>query len=217
MINKNEQFNLTKEWYLNQTDFKDWTRYFYLMKTIQRIKPGTILEIGAGNHLLKNIVNIRDYFTIDLNKNLMPDFVCDIREHLLELDNRFDCIVCTEVLEHIPLHDVKGALSNICSYLVPGGRALIMLPFKKPYISISTPINPTPVQFTIPKFRNLKVVDPYHYWEIGLEGITLNQISGMLSEQFIIMEYKYIPYHGYWILEKWRKHDKPETENTGLV
>lgn len=201
MDSKLEQFNLSKQWYINHTDFKDWTRYFYLLKTIQQQNPGTILEIGAGNHVLKNCTNHPNYLTMDLNKNLNPDFLCDIRDFQLGLQNRIDCIVCTEVLEHIPFEDVPKAVYNLLLYLRENGRVLIMIPYKKPYAAISTPINPTPFTITIPKFRNLKVTDPYHYWEIGLEGIKIKDIETIYRNLGAkIMQYKYIPYHAYWIL-----------------
>lgn len=195
------QFDLSQQWYIDHTDFKDWTRYFYLFKTILKLKPTSILEIGAGNGVLKNALNYENYFTLDMNVNLNPDFVSDVREYRNYLYHKFDCIVCTEVLEHIPLSDVSKTVENLYLYL-KSGHLLVMIPHKKPYISFSTPLNPTPIQITAPKFRNFKVVDPYHYWEVGLEGVKVNDIRKILEVNFKVVDYKYIPYHDYWVLEK---------------
>jgi SAM-dependent methyltransferase len=47
--------------------------------------------------------------------------------HLSFADSQFDCVICMEVLEHVP--DYRLALRELARTLRPGGRALLTFPF----------------------------------------------------------------------------------------
>ena len=199
-----EQFELDKSYYLEHMDFKDWLRYFYVIKDIQDINPANILECGTGNDVVKNIIKptVDKYVTLDLNEKLKPDIIGNIITRYTGMINHFDCVIACEILEHINYALLEGTLENLVSYLKPDGKIIFTLPHKRPYCSISTILNVNPVHFYLPKFRHRGNVDSCHKWEIG-SGISKQDINTIIENiNCKIIKYRDIPYHGYWIIEK---------------
>lgn len=67
-----------------------------------------------------------NYTTTDLNSP-----IADVKADICNLpfkDNEFDFIICNHVLEHIP-NDTK-AMQEIYRVLVPGGTAILQVPYK---------------------------------------------------------------------------------------
>jgi glycosyltransferase involved in cell wall biosynthesis len=101
-----------------------------------------VLEIGAGiGNLTRGFVP-RDRYTVTDVNELYLDYLrgafmgrpyLDVRRCDLEkpsdfdaLEGGYDTVVCLNVLEHVP--DEAGALANIHRALVPGGRAIVLVP-----------------------------------------------------------------------------------------
>jgi glycosyltransferase involved in cell wall biosynthesis len=110
-----------------------------------RISPwlgNSILEIGSGlgNLTLRSIPRdhyvatdvdpmhltylrsrFRDYPYLDVKEVdvQMPD-------HFAGMENQFDTVICLNVLEHVP--DYESSLRNMFAALLPGGRAIILVP-----------------------------------------------------------------------------------------
>ena len=104
-IDFDSQFSMNYEDYLKGIDLSNWYRYYFIIREVIKIKPKSILEIGAGNEIVKNCLNkfVKDYKTMDINPKLKPDILSDLREFKPELKEKFDCVICAEVLEHMPL------------------------------------------------------------------------------------------------------------------
>ena len=112
-----KKFNIQvpKEHYFEKYD--DVTRfisYFYQIDIVRELKPSNVLEIGIGNkttanYLKQNGINID---TCDIDKELDPDYVADIRDLPFE-DKSYDAVLACEILEHIPWKDVDKALNEL--------------------------------------------------------------------------------------------------------
>jgi SAM-dependent methyltransferase len=204
MITKfEEQWDLDKSYYLEHTDFKDWLRYFYVIKDIQHYKPRYVLECGTGNDVVKNIIEptVKLYVTLDLNEKLKPDIVSDITVKQEGLKNSFDLIVACEILEHIHFGVLSKTIENLVSYLRQDGKIIFTLPLKRPFVSVSTILNINPVHFYFPRIRHRGYVDPCHRWEIGSGGITTKTVEEVIKKSHgQTVKYRDIPYHGYWII-----------------
>ncbi|HUT22279.1 MAG TPA: methyltransferase domain-containing protein [Candidatus Bipolaricaulota bacterium] len=97
-----------------------------------------ILNIGGGgeNHLKKYLPSARGYFEVDLAGS--PDLRINLEKDLplpFE-DNKFDSVVCTDVLEHLDnLHEVFGELARVSKkYIIislPNAVADVLSYFKK--------------------------------------------------------------------------------------
>ena len=76
------QFKWEREYWLKGADFPTWYRYYILIKEVLLYNPKSILEIGTGSGIIKNILkdNVNDYTTMDINTNLNPDVTGDLRK-----------------------------------------------------------------------------------------------------------------------------------------
>jgi glycosyltransferase involved in cell wall biosynthesis len=102
----------------------------------------SVLEIGSGlgNLTLRSIP--RDHYVatdVDpmhltyLHSRFRDYPYLDVKEvdvqrpdHFADLQMKFDTVICLNVLEHVP--DYASSLRNIYSALLPGGRAIILVP-----------------------------------------------------------------------------------------
>jgi SAM-dependent methyltransferase len=95
-----------------------------------------VLEIGSGparsnSHRLA----VRPLFEAT-NEFIQSDVVSDFGHRVvdvttMEFENEFDLVLCVYVLEHI--YDINAAGEGIHRALVPGGRAVIVVPALYPY------------------------------------------------------------------------------------
>jgi len=101
-----------------------------------------VLEIGAGIGTLTGQFIPREFY---LASDINPSYLSYLRSYSIGkpylcsrridagvpgdfagLEEKFDTVLMINVLEHVP--DEQVALKNICSTLVPGGKAVILVP-----------------------------------------------------------------------------------------
>lgn len=84
------------------------TRHKFLCDEFSEFLNGTILNIGGGGekHLL-NYISPKEYLELDITGNHDIKIDLDNINPLPIKDNRFDTIICTDVLEHL-----EDALKN---------------------------------------------------------------------------------------------------------
>lgn len=106
-----------------------WRRRM-LRSILQGLSISSVLDAGCAQPFLllslqKKIKNLHlagcDYSrpVIERNKSLYPDidfFECNLSDEKLikQQSQTFDCVVCSEVLEHVP--DYSIAISNLCKF-----------------------------------------------------------------------------------------------------
>lgn len=88
--------------------------------------PTRILHFAPEPALQRRLRGIEtaDYVTADLNPDL-GDYTFDITDIPFE-DERFDCILCSHVLEFVP--DDRRAVAELYRVLASGGQALVQVP-----------------------------------------------------------------------------------------
>lgn len=89
---------------------------------------GYTLDIGCGDRLYKEL--FPNSICVDIDKNREPDMVSDIHYMYQFQDNTFDCILCTEVLEHC--YAPWKAADEMFRVLKPGGILLLSTRFVYP-------------------------------------------------------------------------------------
>lgn len=211
-----DQFTVKKSYYLESLDFLNWFRYFHLIKDVLDSKVDSILEVGSGSGLVKNCLKplVKNYKVIDVNPELEPEILSDIRDVQAELVGGFDCVIAADVLEHLPFADLEIACFNIYSYLKPGGLALITIPHRQSNFLFMSP-RQVPKVFTVPtgflsfgafyrRFLLRKIwIDPNHCWEIGDGKIKKKDVEAcFLACQFRVSKFEKLLYVDYWVLER---------------
>ena len=92
-----------------------------------------ILEIGSGdvsiNQSAEDIfTNAKSFVQTDVNKRYGQKYL-DITSEI-QIEEKFDLVLCTNVLEHI--FDVKPAIKNLNYLLKENGQLVISVPFIYP-------------------------------------------------------------------------------------
>ena len=118
-------------------------RHKWVVDRILEIQPGlSILDAGCGtqrykkycSHLNYHSQDFGEYDSVGDGKNLQIDswiygdidYKGDIWS-INEIDEKFDTILCTEVLEHIPFPN--ETIQELARLLKPGGSLIITAPF----------------------------------------------------------------------------------------
>ncbi len=115
------------------------TSIFQAVDDAAKQMSGALLDIGCGkmpyrDHIMANS-NLSAYVGLDIETALeydarvKPDFFWDGTKMPFE-DNRFDCAMATEVLEHCP--DPRAVLAESIRVLKPGGFLFCTIPFLWP-------------------------------------------------------------------------------------
>lgn len=120
--------------YMGSHKDKTIARY-YVERFIQTCREniiGDVLEIGRN--VYKGMLpteNIVSYSCLDISAFPDIDIVADIQNMPQVESEKFDTIICTQVLEHVP--NPFDAISELYRILRPGGRLLITVPFLNNY------------------------------------------------------------------------------------
>src|SRR5688572_15147017 len=98
------QYELTQRQYLANIDFFTWTRHFHVIRDLCTLAVGDVLEVGTGDGVVRRCIRpfVLSYTVMDVNPRLEPDVLGDLRVRVLSLVGKFDVVVATEVLEHVP-------------------------------------------------------------------------------------------------------------------
>ena len=89
---------------------------------------GYTLDIGCGDQLYKEL--FPNSICVDIDGNRNPDVIADVHNMNQLWDNVFDCILCTEVLEHC--YDPWRAADEMFRVLKPNGILLVSTRFVYP-------------------------------------------------------------------------------------
>ncbi|MBS3152075.1 class I SAM-dependent methyltransferase [Candidatus Woesearchaeota archaeon] len=192
-----------------------WMSFWYQIDSILKIKNiegKKILEIGVGNKFVSNYLkdlglNIK---TCDMNKNLKPDFVADIKKMPFK-DNQFDVVVCFEVLEHMPfkealegLKEMRRVTSEYVIFSVPYSGFCISA-YIKPFATDGGKIIRIPFPIYRPKIL-VKKLGIGHYWTVGELGTSKYRVRKKIKELGYIIIKEEIPvmnsHHQFWTLRK---------------
>jgi ubiquinone/menaquinone biosynthesis C-methylase UbiE len=89
----------------------------YVFKKYGNFLEGSVLDVGCGEAYLKKYVT-GEYVGVDIAGN--PDISVDLEKGKIPFkDDSFDCVVCTDVLEHIDdIHKVFVELTRVTNKYV---------------------------------------------------------------------------------------------------
>lgn len=208
-----KQVNVEHYDFSNYLTSKRWMSYYYQILEVLKYNPKSILLIGKGDDLVPYILkklyqNSIRIDTFDFDEALEPDIIGDVRELSRILNSKYDCIMCCQVLEHLPFEDFERILEEISKVLPPpDGKLILSLPQCSGRIRFFLEV-PKIVLIKlcihIPLFKKFKF-DGQHYWEMRTVGVSKRKILNLVNKFYNILDYYTVyenPYHFFIICEK---------------
>lgn len=210
-----DQYQLDRRDYLAHLDFYTWTRHFHVFKDIGALVTGDLLEVGTGDGVVRRCAEpfVRSTTVMDINPQLQPDVLGNLLDPQPALAGRFDAVVCTEVLEHIPHAQFPLCLSHLRSFLRPGGLLFLTLPHRKGHMLVVTPrqrllkwrfpVGLTSLSEAYNRFVRRRIwIDPHHCWEIGDGQVQRAEVDAALADAGLrTRAFQELPYCDYWVLQ----------------
>ena len=190
-----------------------WISYYSQIDEVKRIakllnkQSLKILEIGPGDGIVSNILKSMgmQVITMDIDPSLKPDYVSALPKIDIPDKEKFDCVLCCEVLEHVQYSDMEESLkiiSKISKYAVlsmPHVSLSLSLSFKFVYFKTFKYLFSVDLGFRKHKFNG------QHYWEIGYRGYSYDGFkrslrkSGLkLLKDFRVKDH---PWHHFFIVK----------------
>jgi len=209
-----DQFRLPQDYYLKQLDFLNWFRYFYIIKEVIASGSRHVLEVGSGSGLVRNCLRplVNRYEVLDINSELHPDILADVRVRQPQLEARYDCVIIADVLEHLPFADMPVTLGHLASYLRPSGEVIVTVPHRRSHFLVMTPAQ-RPWVITVPtgwlspaafyrRFIKRQIwIDPHHRWEIGDGTVGRRDVEAVFRNAgFRTQEFRKLLYVDFWVL-----------------
>lgn len=184
------------EW-AKQLNLSNFVNAYYQYRDLQSLEGcRKILIVGPGQGLDTEILKWRGYEvqTFDIDETFHPDFIGSVHDLSRFADQQFDAIIASHVLEHLPVSYLDEALKEISRV---GRYALIYLPVHGRHMQLRL----------IPGFKGIDislifnlfnyfrkpdgVVPRYmagqHYWEVGMRGWRVRDVTKRMSQYFQVM------------------------------
>jgi hypothetical protein len=102
----------------------EWLEFFGAIaeKIVSEIRPATVLDAGCALGLLVESLRLRGVqaYGVDVSEFAIRQahedvrLYCRVASILEPLPQRYDLIVCLEVMEHLPAHECDRAMANLC-------------------------------------------------------------------------------------------------------
>jgi ubiquinone/menaquinone biosynthesis C-methylase UbiE len=169
-----------------------WLSYWHQINESLSGNPESLLIVGKGSGIVENAISTIaprvKITTLDIAPGLFPDVIADIRNQPFR-DLYFDCILCCQVLEHIPFAEVNEVLREFhrisrdsVVISVPHIRKHLKMEIDAPLIGRSMFI----LKYPFTKKNKEEVTDnSRHFWEIN-RGVSYRLFRRTLRKFFII-------------------------------
>lgn len=146
--------------FLSYVHIQRWCSYYHQISEIIRVSPNRILMIGKGDDIVsdvvKSVLSDTTITTVDFDSALMPDICADVRKLSEALNGeKYDCIVCCQVLEHLQYNDFPLALNEIKQCMTEEGTLILSLP------DSGLPLG---IRINTPHIKSEKTIKICHWW-----------------------------------------------------
>lgn len=193
-------------------DIPRWISYWHQISEVTSLTPSSVLIIGAGDNIVRDVLQktVPIVKVADIDSELEPDFVGSVTDLSSLIPSKFDVVLCSQVLEHLPFEMFEKSISEI--YAVTNRYLVLSVPqkyyrFEFVVTAFSKKMVKKIVTFCIEK-KHKKFIAPNidgHYWEVGVKGRSKEKVRDVLEKYFSINKEFIVPenpYHRFYILEK---------------
>jgi hypothetical protein len=191
---------LDREAWKSQLHLSQFVNTYYQCRDLNEcIGPiGNLLIIGPGAGLDALVMRWKGYkvTTFDIDETFAPDVLGSCHNMPMFKTGQFDAVIASHVLEHLPLHLLDFALSEISRV---GRFAIIYLPVagRHAQISLKPDIRGKHLGLVMDLFRywerpsgdRLNFGGGQHYWEVGYRGFRVKDLTKRLTNQFRIIRH----------------------------
>jgi predicted SAM-dependent methyltransferase len=155
-----------------------------------------ILIIGPGQGLDTHVMKWRKYAvtTFDIDKKFNPDVIGSVHDLSMFNDGSFDVVIVSHVLEHLAVPYLDRCLSELARV---GRYCLIYLPVAGRHfqVRLKMDLKGIDLSFIFDLFNYFHRPDgvtsrycaKQHYWEIGMRGFRVWDITRRLSKYFKVL------------------------------
>ncbi len=188
-------------------DIARWSSYWHQIDEVLKTQADSLLIVGTGDRIVKNVISkyITNIADIDIDPELTPTYVGSITELDVICSEKFDTVLCCQVLEHLPfsLFETSIAqLANVCTTY-----CVLSLPQKylRYRFALYLRNRGRDYQFVYQRKNRSHFFNGEHYWEIGTKGCSIKEVEDVISKYFTIersYSVKENPYHYFFILKK---------------
>ncbi len=172
-----------------------WSSYYYQIREVLRLCPGSILEVGIGNSVVSDYLRRRVglYCSIDINRLARPSIWASVTDIPYQKDT-FDVVLVAEVLEHLPFDRFATTLIELGR--ITRQHVVLSLPQAGVEIgaSINLPIIGRLAFGTKVSLHRRHTFNGLHYWEINQGGYPLRRIRKTILDSGFVISREFQPY-----------------------
>lgn len=210
-----DKIQVTKDHYnfLKYVNEGRWSSYYEQIKEcLKFVGEGEVLYVGVGDYLVPKIITMINpdinLETVDYDEALNPDYVISVLKMSDVINKKYDCIICCQLLEHLPFSDFTNALKEISKCLKSNGHLILSLPDCGREIRINICIPKVINRDWIIRSCRKKTFEmtKEHFWEVnGGKTYSNKEINRLINLQFFV-EKEYLVknnhYHHFYICKK---------------
>lgn len=188
---------LDRDLWFTQINRSNFINSYYQYRDAQRCGGNRVLIVGPGQGLDTAIFRWKGYnvTTFDIDETFHPDILGSVHAMPMFEDRKFDIVIASHVLEHLPLAFLDRALAELARV---ARYAIIYLPVAGKHGHIQLDLGIRKLAFTLtwdifnifdrPDGNSLKYCQHQHYWEVGRPGFRVRDLRRRFAERFVVVD-----------------------------
>ena len=187
-----------------------WASYYQQIAETMACQGKNVLYVGLGDNIVVDTLKKfgKNVKTLDFDPELKPDYtgsVTEISKVLGKDKHKFDVIICSQVLEHIPFEQFEATIKQLAD--CANEKLILSLPNNLAFIKLQLQNLQLAIPVKKPFRRTWELAKQgrgEHYWEIDAKGCIHKKDLEKLLAKYFTIEKVYRPfnntYHVFFIL-----------------